>query len=398
MKIVHIIGYIQPEMGYEEHYTAKWQAKLGHDVHVVTSDRIYPFKGKSKKERYRGTGVFNHSGYTIHRLKTLLELPNELIFVQKLFKTIKDLTPDLLYIHEGRSPMQFLASYYAKRNNILYVADHHQYKIDSLKYLKQNNILRYYVLSFIRNSQENTIRRFMNKYVYNNSIMVLPVSEGCKIDLVERLKIPEDKTYQTPLSVDADIFYYSKEYRAKVRKAFHIGDSCILIIQVAGSYHKLKRINLYAELLENDSLAKFKLLIVGAKEYLNELRQHKFFNKRILFVESQPSNELYKYYSAADIAVWISHRSVSILEAMSCQLPIVIPNFGGEKGFIQNNGYLIDDSQMNQLVKNLVDFEKLPAERKYEMGLNSRKLILSNYSYKYNVKENLDIISKLLRN
>ena len=197
MKIAHIIGYIQPEMGYEEHYTAKWQAKMGHDVHVITSDRIYPFKGISKKERYRGAGIFKQSGYIIHRLNTWLELPNELIIAHSLLKAIKSLAPDFLYIHGGRSPMQFLASRYANKNNIPYVADHHQYDIDSLKYLKQENNLKYLILSFIKRSQEKTLRNYMNKYVYNNSLRVFPVSKGCKTDLVERLKIPEDKMHRS---------------------------------------------------------------------------------------------------------------------------------------------------------------------------------------------------------
>ena len=40
MRIVHVIGYFQPEYGYEEYYTALTQLKFGHEVHVITSDRI----------------------------------------------------------------------------------------------------------------------------------------------------------------------------------------------------------------------------------------------------------------------------------------------------------------------------------------------------------------------
>ena len=398
MKIAHIIAYIQPEMGYEEHYTAKWQAKMGHNVHVITSDRIYPFKGISKKERYRGAGVSKQSGYTIHRLNTWLELPNELIIAQSLLKAIKSLAPDFLYIHGGRSPMQFLASRYAKKNNIPYIADHHQYDIDSLKHLKQENILKYLILSFIKRSQEKTLRNYMNKYVYNNSLMVFPVSKGCKTDLVERLKISKDKICEKPLSVDTDIFFHSQKYRAQIRKAFNIENEDILIINVAGSYHKLKKIHLYAKLLENDMLSKYKLLIVGAKEYLNDLKQYSLINERMFFVESKPVDELHRYYSAADIAVWSSHRSVSFLEAMSCQLPVIVPDFGGEKEFTQDNGFLIEDSNTDQLIQSLITFEKYSPDKRCEMGLKSRQIILSDYSYQNNVKKNLEIINRLLMN
>ena len=48
MKIAHVVSYIQPEFGYEEYYTAREQAALGHEVHVITSDRIFPFNDVEK--------------------------------------------------------------------------------------------------------------------------------------------------------------------------------------------------------------------------------------------------------------------------------------------------------------------------------------------------------------
>jgi hypothetical protein len=42
MRIAHIANYFMPEFGYQEHYLAKKHAELGHDVHVITSNRTYP--------------------------------------------------------------------------------------------------------------------------------------------------------------------------------------------------------------------------------------------------------------------------------------------------------------------------------------------------------------------
>ena len=36
MKIVHLIGYFQPEFGYKEYYIARNQLKAGHEVHLIT--------------------------------------------------------------------------------------------------------------------------------------------------------------------------------------------------------------------------------------------------------------------------------------------------------------------------------------------------------------------------
>ena len=42
MKIIHVVDYFQPILGYQEVFLAKEQAKLGHDVVVITSDRYAP--------------------------------------------------------------------------------------------------------------------------------------------------------------------------------------------------------------------------------------------------------------------------------------------------------------------------------------------------------------------
>ena len=43
MKILHIINYFQPQLGYQEYFLAKEQVKMGHKVYVVTSNLYFPF-------------------------------------------------------------------------------------------------------------------------------------------------------------------------------------------------------------------------------------------------------------------------------------------------------------------------------------------------------------------
>ena len=43
MKIVHLMGYFVPELGYQEYYLAKKHKQMGHDVYVIASDLLYPF-------------------------------------------------------------------------------------------------------------------------------------------------------------------------------------------------------------------------------------------------------------------------------------------------------------------------------------------------------------------
>jgi len=83
MRIAQVTSYFQPEFGYEEYYLSRKLSELGHEVSVVTSDRIFPFKnvkklleeiGSDKTNRYRGVGITELDGFEVYRLPTLIEL------------------------------------------------------------------------------------------------------------------------------------------------------------------------------------------------------------------------------------------------------------------------------------------------------------------------------------
>ena len=83
MRIAQVTAYFQPEFGYDEYYVSHNLAQLGHDVSVVTSDRIYPFKnvkkllaeiGSEYTTRKRKCGIEKTDGFTVYRLPTVTEL------------------------------------------------------------------------------------------------------------------------------------------------------------------------------------------------------------------------------------------------------------------------------------------------------------------------------------
>ena len=80
LTIVHVADYVMPGMGYQEFALAKWNARHGHEVHMVTSDRYTPVPHYEDTwesflgPRLIGPGVEQIEGVTIHRLPCRLEL------------------------------------------------------------------------------------------------------------------------------------------------------------------------------------------------------------------------------------------------------------------------------------------------------------------------------------
>ena len=42
MKIVHVVDYLMPDMGYQEFLLAQYNLLDGHEVFIITSNKYYP--------------------------------------------------------------------------------------------------------------------------------------------------------------------------------------------------------------------------------------------------------------------------------------------------------------------------------------------------------------------
>ena len=104
MKIVHVMNWYIPGMGYQENFLPAEQKKLGHDVYIIASDRVPQYKGyernvgKTIGERVWGR-VLSESGVTVYRLATVFEVVNGgQVIVRGLYKLLKELKPDVVQI------------------------------------------------------------------------------------------------------------------------------------------------------------------------------------------------------------------------------------------------------------------------------------------------------------
>jgi glycosyltransferase involved in cell wall biosynthesis len=94
---------------------------------------------------------------------------------------------------------------------------------------------------------------------------------------------------------------------------------------------------------------------------------------------------LFKIYSAADVAVWPKEASMSMMEAMACNRPIIISDDSEvEERLEYNNGLLYranDPEDLSRKMEKLLD-----ASLRDEIGQRGRKLIEDKLSW--------DIISR----
>lgn len=139
------------------------------------------------------------------------------------------------------------------------------------------------------------------------------------------------------------------------------------------------------------------------EERLKQCAQEKLSsvsNVKYKFLDHLDNQEVYMFYksSAVDVFINVSESEgvpVSIMEAMSCHIPIVAPNIGGISDMIidRKSGVLLSEKcEVDELVESLseVEFFKNEATRK-----KAYQVYLEKYDAKKNYKEFIETLKGL---
>lgn len=225
------------------------------------------------------------------------------------------------------------------------------------------------------------------------------IASGDTVNRVKNMGI--NNVFDISPGVDYDIF---KPTANKVREKYKIQYSKLLLF--VGRFVPLKNLNFlittFKELVKERK--NVKLLLVGEgpleKQTRTWVRKLKV-GEHVIFVGRVENEELPQYYSAADIFVMSStyeNFSNAILEAMSCELPIVATKVGGIPLQVKDgeNGFLVKSDNIKQFKKaiiTLLDNNSLSIE----MGKRNRELVKKRYSWSTSAKKLKEIYELILK-
>lgn len=395
MKIVHLMGYFVPELGYQEYYLAKKHSQMGHDVYVIASDLLYPFPnietmlkeaGIKNTSRKRKSGFGIIEGIKVYRLKHTLEFV-DLILVKDLKQVLEKIKPDVVFAHESRQGLPAFAAYYKNNMGYKLVVDQHDFyhKIPNHPLWKRIfRFLDYFIF-----------RKFIVDYNLKRSDKIVAVTQETKDFLTKIHKIKPKNISLIPLGVDTSSFKFDKESRVKIRKKFRIKNDDVVLV-FSGTIVRRKGIELLLEALSEIKNKHTKLMVVGSGDldYMKELKglaKKLDIENEIIFAGFVKKNDVKDYFSAADIGVWPGNNSVSIMEAMACKLPIVMVDLQLSHLVSYNNGFKFSQHNKGELktqLKKLVKNKKLRSK----LANNSVLAIKRYYSYDAIAKKFLDLV------
>jgi len=380
LKIVILCAYFQPEFGYREYYYSKNLAKLGHEVHVITSDRILRISGWENIAKsagyvtgfHRGTGVFELDGFTMHRHPTIFEY-ERLIFLRGISNTLRSIKPDIVHIIENG--FAYSIPVMIHKQDIGYKVIYEiEISLSQTHLLKRIEYLQYYL-----------IKKPLLEYMISRADMLNICTDQVELFLRKNIKASGGKIHRMVLGADPDIFYTNTDERFEIRSMLKISDDQVLFV-TASKIEPQKRFDMLIRAIgtvkrENPNV---RLLIVGSGnesviDELREITKSENLEDTIIFYPFVKRTELRKFYNAADIGIW-TQATITSLEAMACGLPIIVPNDEATHHLVEDgNGQSYEYQNWDQLVECLRYYMLL--ENRIESSKKAKIAFNAKYDY-----------------
>ncbi len=381
MRIVHVIDYFQPKLGYQEYYLARDQLLRRHDVFVVTSDRYFPFPDYDEYmksvlgNRIIGAGEFVEEGIKVTRLNVIFEIYHR-VWLSKLYTTIKRLHPDVVHMHNCGNMSALRIGLMKRELDFSLLCDEHSH----LSIMRKR--------SFIKKAIAQVSKIFIRNILKNADAFVA-IAPDVRNVMTDIYGLPKSKISIVPLGVDTSLFYFCEPSRNEIRQKFGIGENVSVVIYAGKLIHDKGPhilVKAAAEILR-DHKAQLMVLMIGDgnKSYVEMMKKetesskcqrffvwHKFVDKA----------ELHKFYSAADVGVWPLEESISMLEASACKLPIIVKDSESLRGRLSfGNGIAYHEGDIQSLktaILKIVGNKDL----RWEMGERALDLVKERYSWK----------------
>jgi glycosyltransferase involved in cell wall biosynthesis len=388
MKIVHVIDYFYPQLGYQETFLAKTEVKQGHDVYVLTSnlfgEEIYQANQNILKHKKKNVGFLLEREIKTIRLSAIpIPLVNNL-FLIGLEDVLTYIKPNIIICH-GIASLNSIRLAKLKKHLI------------NVKIIFDDHMTYHNTRGGIYNLIYYLFKKLAMPSILDSSDQMVAVTYETKDFMKYMYGIPEKKIEIIPLGVDTKLFRRDPIARMQVRSKYNIQKHDVVFIYV-GKVIPIKGVHLFIEaaLKIMKDFQSVKIMVVGGSfkrhdDLLKKRINSSTFKNNFTFIPVVPNEELYRYYSAADVGVWPFQCSITMKEALSCCVPIItsddescIPDMVGKGiGLVYNNG------DLNDLIKKMEML--MGSEIRENMSIKAREFA-ENYDWAYLADKFLELI------
>jgi glycosyltransferase involved in cell wall biosynthesis len=381
MKVVITVEAFDRSKGYMEYYLAKELARCGHKVFIFTIDSC---KGILREKRNEGFEVIRMPRQTLAYGINVLGF-KKVAYVAKFIKTEK---PDIIHCQPLFSPLSlvfinfnFLSSYKIVGSLIT-----GEYSINS-------------VIASLRYSLAKII---IEHYITNKTSSFFVINDVWKKITLKLFNIADSRMEAIPLGADVELFKTDAKTRNIMRDIFGLSKEDVAVVY-SGKIIPSKKLDILFEAIAPiiKQNPKVKVIVVGTgdlvyRKHLDKLVSDLGILNNVIFQSWVHRTKLPDFYNASDIAVWPGSVSISIIEAMSVGLPIIVKRSPITSFAISNgNGFSFKPDNVKELNKYL---RKLitNCDLRKKMGENSKFLVEKELNWKNIASQYINVYQSVL--
>lgn len=398
MKICHVTAYFQGNMGYQENYLPAAQQALGHEVLLLTSDRLayHPaFKETmkwSEKDRIIGAGKFVEDGFNVVRLRTTWEWgAHWWVYCPDLWQEINRFKPDVIHLHCINGMLSYQTMFGNLFRGYTLVVDDHNNFFNKVPYTRKKWVFY------------QAIKHLLMPIMIRGVKRVLPMSHEVREYLYSELGVPREFTTLNHLGADPEEFKRDEEAGRQVRAQYGIGEDRVVIVN-SGKITEVKDnhilLEAFAKVVKQHPRAYLMMVGNAPEPYKSQLlgiiKKHGIEND-VKWLAFLPHDQLTAHYSASDIGCWPGDWSCTVIEAASCGVALVQPDLLYTKYSSANGNSLnFERGNAEDLAEKLGTLVADDARRR-EMQRLSRELIERDLNWDNIAKQTIEIYERCMR-
>jgi len=385
MKIVIVSDWLAEKMGYSENLLPKALAKLGPEVHLVTSDLQPPFPNyKETYEPFLGPriqplGVKRLNGFTVHRLPHRWQRHN--IYINGLHHKLADLRPDIVQCFTLPSFCTYQSAFSKLRLGYKLFLEEHTHR----SVLPDPTLLRRRIIYGV-------YRVVVGKFISAVNERCYPIAPDAAEIVTQYYGYDPRKVQICSLGVDTDSFsppvspeQLQTRQALREKLGFKAAD---IVCLYSGRFTHDKDPQCLARAIDllQEHAPQYKGLFIG-NGTPDELAEIKACKGCIVhpFVEWW---QLPDYYRAADIGVWPRQESTSQLDAAATGLPIILSDQIRVRERVEGNGLLYKQGDSAHLAQQLLTL--CDTATRQQMGEHGVQKIKAQFSWDHIAQQRLE--------
>ena len=327
MKILHccLAAFYIDDYSYQENILPKIHKMMGYDVEILASTETYL---DNKTLGYTSKGIYTtKDGILLTRIPYIRWIPHALARKLRLYEQVdaylESSRPDIIFMHDCQflSVWSFVA--YAKKYKVRILVDCHTDFINSGRNWVSKNILHKLVYRRCAKTIEPYTAQFYG---------TLPL----RIEFLNQVYgISKDKIELLPFGADDTVFKWSNREMLRLQMRVHLNlNEQDKVFITGGKIDKRKNIHLLAstfvDFVEQSGRNELKLIVFGKpaddlEADIKRLSRH----PSVRYVEWIHSEQLHKYFFAADVAFFPGTHSVLWEEAVGLGVPCIFLRWKG---------------------------------------------------------------------